>query len=87
LRRKTTIDKQLRGGVFIISATATVAVEVTATTAVAGSITRAATVAAAGDQKEYDNEKPDHIVVIENIAKTIHKYPPFAAQDGDFIKK
>jgi hypothetical protein len=72
---------------FIISAAATVAVEVTATTAVAGSITRAATVAAAGDQKEYDNEKPDHIVVIENIAKTIHKYPPFAAQDGDFIKK
>ena len=60
--------------------------EITATAAVTGGITRTATVAAAGDQKEYDNEKPDHVVVIENIAETIHKYPPFAAQDGDFIK-
>ena len=37
----------------------------------------AATVTAAGDQKEYDDEKPDHVVVIENIAKTIHTYPPY----------
>ena len=48
---------------------------------------RAATVAAAGDQKKYDDEEPDYVVIIEKIAKTIHKYPPFAAQDGDFIKK
>jgi hypothetical protein len=37
---------------------------------------RAATVAAAGDQKEYDNEKPNHVVVIENIAETIHSILP-----------
>ena len=61
--------------------------EVAAATTVAGAIACAAAVAAAGDQKEYDNEKPNHVVVIENIAETIHKYPPFAAQDGDFIKK
>ena len=61
--------------------------EVAAATTVAGAIACAAAVAAAGDQKEYDNEKPDHIIVVKNIAETIHKYPPFAAQDGDFIKK
>ena len=67
------------------SAAAAVAVEVTATTATAGAEVCAATIATAGDQKEYDNEKPDHIVVIENIAKTIHKYPP-SPLNGDFIK-
>ena len=36
----------------------------------------AATVAAAGDQKEHDDEKPDHVVVIENIAETIHNILP-----------
>ena len=54
--------------------------EVAAATTVAGAIAGAATVAAAGDQKEYDNEKPDHIIVVKNIAETIHKYPPFAVR-------
>ena len=46
---------------------------------------RAATVAAAGDQKEYDNEKPNHVVVIENIAETIHNILPSPSY-SDFIK-
>ena len=45
---------------------------ITATAAVADATTVATAIAAAGDQKEYDDEKPDHVVVIENIAKTIH---------------
>lgn len=61
--------------------------EVATAATVTGAIGRAAAVATAGDQKENDDEKPDHVVVIKNIAETIHKYPPFAAQDGDFIKK
>ena len=36
----------------------------------------AAAVAAAGDQKENDDKKPDHVVVIENIAETIHSILP-----------
>ena len=50
-------------------------------TATAVAVGRAATaVAAAGDQKENDDEKPDHVVVIKNIAETVHKYPPFAVE-------
>ena len=44
--------------------------------AVVAVIIRAAatvTVATEGSQKEYDNQKPDNIVIIKNIAKTIHK--------------
>ena len=73
---------------FRLSATATAAVTaviivVTATAA----ITATVTVAAQRYQKKYDDEKPDNIVIIENIAKTIHKkYPPFAVYDGGFIK-
>ena len=47
-----------------------------ATAAVAATV--AVTVTAAVDQKEYDNENPDDIIVIKNIAETVHKYPPFA---------
>ena len=60
---------------------------ITATAAVADATTVATAIAAAGDQKEYDDEKPDHVVVIEKIAKTIHKYPPFAARSDDILKK
>jgi hypothetical protein len=60
------------------SATAAVTVKIVATAAVAARGRIAATVAAARDEKEHDDEKPDHVVVIENIAETIHKYPPFA---------
>ena len=52
---------------MVITATAAVAQACGATAAAV-----AATVTAAGEQKEYDDENPDHIVVIENIAKTIH---------------
>ena len=55
-------------------------------TATAVAVGRAATaVAAAGDQKENDDEKPDHVVVIENIAETIHNILPSPSY-GDFIK-
>ena len=42
-------------------------------------------VAATGDQKEYDDEKPDHVVVIKNIAETVHNILPSPTY-GDFIK-
>ena len=58
---------------------------IVAAAAVAAAVTAAVT--ATGDQKEYDDEKPDHVVVIEKIAKTIHKYPPFAARSDDILKK
>ena len=51
--------------VIIIHATAAVA-------ATAG-ITARASVAAEIEQKEYDNENPNDIIIIKNIAKTIHK--------------
>ena len=35
-----------------------------------------AAVTAAVDQKKYDDEKPDHVVVVENIAKTAHNILP-----------
>ena len=54
---------------MVITATAAVA-QACGAAAVAAAV--AATVTAAGEQKEYDDENPDHIVVIENIAKTIH---------------
>lgn len=58
-----------------------------AATATAARIAVATAVAAAGDQKKYDDEEPDYVVIIEKIAKTIHKYPPFAAHGGDILKK
>ena len=51
---------------------ATAAAAVTAAI-IACTATATVTVAAEGYQKKYDDEKPDNIVVIENIAKTIHK--------------
>ena len=51
---------------------ATAATAVTAVIIVCAA-TAAVTVAAEGYQKKYDDEKPDNIVVIENITKTIHK--------------
>ena len=42
----------------------------------AGTAAGAAAGAAAGDQKENDDQKPDHVVVIENIAETIHSILP-----------
>ena len=55
---------------FGFSATAAAAV---AAVIIIGTATAAVTVAAECYQKKYDDEKPDNIVVIENIAKTIHK--------------
>ena len=68
------------------SATATVATKIVATAA-ATRIATATAIAAAGDQKKYDDEEPNYVVIIEKIAKTIHKYPPFAAHSGDILKK
>jgi ribosomal protein L12E/L44/L45/RPP1/RPP2 len=61
----------------IHAAAAAVATAVTAT-AISSAATAAAGIAAAIEQKEYDNEDPDDVVVIKNIAETVHKYPPFA---------
>ena len=49
---------------------------ITATGAVNAAVATAT--AAAVKQKEYDDQNPNDIVMIKNIAKTIHKYPPFA---------
>ena len=38
-----------------------------------GTVAAAVTVATERYQKKYDDEKPDNIVIIKNIAKTIHK--------------
>ena len=35
---------------------------------------------AAAYQNAGNNEYPDAVVIIEKIAKTVHKYPPFAAK-------
>ena len=51
--------------IVIIYASAAVAATVTV------SVTAAVT--AAIEQKEYDDQNPDDVVVIKNIAKTIHK--------------
>ena len=45
-----------------------------------------ATAATAEDKNKGDDYYPD-AVVVEKIAKTIHKYPPFAAHSGDILKK
>ena len=62
--------------VVIIHTTATIATAVTATAGIIATVG----VATAIEQKEYDDENPDDIIVIKNIAKTIHKYPPFAVR-------
>ncbi len=64
--------------IVIIYASAAIAATVTV------SVTAAVT--AAIEQKEYDDQNPDDVVVIKNIAKTIHKYPPFAILDSDTFK-
>lgn len=63
---------------FSLAATAAVTVIIIAAT------TAAIAVAAERYQKKYDDEKPDNIVVIENIAKTIHKISSLRRQRRRF---
>ena len=55
-------------GVSVLSAAATVAAII-----IAAATAATVTVATEGHQKKNDNEKPNNIVVIKNIAKAIHK--------------
>ena len=52
---------------------ATAAATVIAAIFIGAATTATVTVATERYQKKYDDEKPDNIVIIENIAKTIHK--------------
>lgn len=52
-----------------------VIIHAAAATAVAVRVAAVAGAAAEIEKKEKDNENPNDIIVIENIAKTVHKYP------------